>query len=89
MDDPQALRALIRSKLMTGDLPRPGAPTAFGSPANGETCDGCAAVIPRGRLVAQLGDSGNGLQFHILCFVLWSDERWRVPVDLTEPRSLF
>lgn len=73
--DPQTLRALIRRKLLTHDLPRTGAATAFGSLANGQTCDACEAVIPIGRFVARVDHGGKVLQFHVLCFVLWNAER--------------
>jgi hypothetical protein len=78
--DSQEIRDLIRHKLLSGSLPQSSAATVFGSPADGETCDGCEEMIPIGRFVidavARVGHSGKALQFHLLCFVLWNAERW-------------
>ena len=76
--DVQVVRDLIRDKLFTGILPRHGASTVFGSPANGETCSGCGSEIPPGQLVidgASRKGRGRALPFHVLCFEIWNDER--------------
>ena len=76
--DAQVVRDVIRYKLLSGALPRHGASTVFGSPANGETCSGCGSEIPTGQLmidgVARKG-RGRALPFHVLCFEVWNDER--------------
>jgi len=84
--DKKRVRLLIRKMLQSGHLPYDGASNVSGGPAAGEVCDACGAVIANEQLVVEgmtKNAHGAGLiQFHVLCFELWNDER-RKPRELT------
>ena len=77
--DEKTLRLLIRMLLQKGRLPFASASTVFGSPATGEVCEACGIVITHEQLVMDVvpktGKRKEPIQFHVLCFELWNDER--------------
>jgi hypothetical protein len=79
--DEKSLRLLIRHRLKSGRLPHDGAANVSGSPASGEVCAACEAVIADEQLVMEgmtkNGDGTKPIQFHVVCFGLWNDERRR------------
>jgi len=50
-----------------------------GSPAAGEVCVACGTVIAADQLVMEAmtrnWKGARSIQFHVLCFELWNDER--------------
>jgi hypothetical protein len=81
----KSVRLLIRKMLHSGQLPYDGASNVAGSPAAGEVCAACGAVITTEQLVMEgVTKRGNGttpIQFHVRCFALWNEER-RKPREL-------
>jgi hypothetical protein len=76
MDEQQALRRLIRSKLQAGRLPPDRVTRVWGSPSDGETCDVCDTVLTKDQLVLEGITRGRrSMQFHVACFQLWETER--------------
>jgi hypothetical protein len=77
--DEKRVRLLIRKMLQSGRLPYEGASNVSGSPAAGEVCAACGATVADVQLVMEgMTNNGNGahpIQFHVLCFQLWNDER--------------
>jgi hypothetical protein len=75
--DQALLRLLIREKLATGCLPRYQTPRIWGSPGNGEICDGCGGTVTRVQMLMEgaLDALGCGVRFHVECFALWDAER--------------
>ncbi len=77
--DEKRVRLLIRKMLQSGRLPYEGASKVSGSPAAGEVCAACGNTIAAAQLVMEgMTNNGNGaqaIQFHVLCFQLWNDER--------------
>ena len=67
--DQDALRLLIRRKLVSGELPQDGIPRFWGGPPDGEHCDACEEVIRADQLVMEGISSTNnqGLQLHVEC----------------------
>ena len=78
MDD-KAVRLLIRVLLQKGRLPYASAAKVSGSPATGEVCAACGMIITDKQLVMEVvprtGTGKEPIQFHVLCFELWNDER--------------
>ena len=77
MDDHNALRILIRRKLVHGELPRDSIPRFWGWPSRGEECDACEERIDSTELVME-GIStltNQGIQLHVECFYIWDLER--------------
>ena len=77
------LRSVIRQRLLTGQLSSTSSvATLGGTPANGETCDGCGTTIFSGQLiihgVARLASREQAIQFHVVCFGIWKDEKSRL-----------
>ena len=75
-----ALRLLIRQKLADGRLPRSAIPRVWGGKGAGEQCRACEESITKSEFVMEgpvLGDarSSDVVQFHVLCFYMWDDER--------------
>ena len=75
-----ALRLLIRQKLADGRLPRSGVAKVWGGPGDGQQCQGCDEVIAQSDFVMEGpvlcgGRSARDVQFHVLCFHVWDDER--------------
>ena len=79
--DKKAIRLLIRKMLQSGRLPYDGASNVSGSPASGEVCAACETVVADEQLVMEgmikNGDGTQPIQFHVVCFGLWNDERRR------------
>jgi hypothetical protein len=77
--DEKSVRFLIQKRLESGRLPYDGASNLSGSPAAGEVCAACGTIIADEQLVMEgMIKNGNGaerIQFHVLCFELWNDER--------------
>ena len=78
MDD-KAVRLLIRVLLQKGRLPYASAAKVSASPATGEVCAACGMIIAGKQLVMEVvprtGTGTQPIQFHVLCFELWNDER--------------
>ena len=77
MDD-KAVRLLIRVLLQKGRLPLRERREISGSPATGEV-SACGMIIADKQLVMEVmprtGTGKEPIQFHVLCFELWNDER--------------
>ena len=73
-----AIRALIRQKLQSCDLPLNDIPRFWVGPSDGEECHGCERVITDHLVVEGIASSTRGrhaMQMHIACFVVWDEER--------------
>ena len=79
--DQKALRLLIRNRLQSGRLPYDGVSNVSSSPASREICAACETAIADEQLVTKgmtkNGDGTKPIQFHVVCFGLWNDERRR------------
>jgi hypothetical protein len=76
--DPKAIRALIRTKLQDGRLPRDSTPRAFGRPGNWQKCDACGETMANALLMKEiypLTNNKKSVRFHGDCYTLWNDER--------------
>jgi hypothetical protein len=78
--DAKVLRDVIRRRLLNGQLsPTSSVVTFGGTPANGEICDACGTTIFSGQLiihgVARQGSRERTIQFHVVCFGIWNDEK--------------
>jgi hypothetical protein len=77
--DEKTVRLLIRMRLQNGRLPYTCASKVAGSPATGEVCVACGVVITDQQLAMEVAPrTAKGtqpIQFHVLCFELWNDER--------------
>jgi hypothetical protein len=77
--DEKSVRLLIRKMLQSGRLPYDSASKVSGSPAAGEICAACGTVVADEQLVMEAmtrnGKGAASIQFHVLCFELWNDER--------------
>ena len=84
--DEQSVRFLIRRMLQSGQLPYDHASKVLGSPAAGEVCDACGTVIADKQLVMEAmtktAKYADPIQFHVLCFELWNDERRKARVRI-------
>jgi hypothetical protein len=72
MDDHNALRIVIRRKLVHGELPHDSIPRFWGGPSRGEACDACEERIDSTELVME-GIStltNQGIQLHVECFYI-------------------
>ena len=93
MDTP-ALRLLIRQKLSDGRLPRNGIPVVWGGAGNGQQCDACTEPVAKTDFamegpVLDGGRRARDVQFHVLCFHIWDDERGGTdPVRSTQPDAV-
>ena len=69
--DQESLRLLIRRKLQNGRLPNDGIKKVWSSRSDGETCDGCDAILSKDQMLMEgvTMDLGRKpLQFHVRCF---------------------
>jgi hypothetical protein len=73
--DPEAIRALIRTKLQAGRLPRDSTPRAFARPGNWQKCAACEAKALLMKEVYPLTNDRKSVRFHGDCCTLWNDER--------------
>ena len=76
--DQESLRLLIRRKLQDGCLPNDGIKKVWASRSNGETCDGCDAIISKDQMLMEgvtMDLDRKPLQFHVRCFQVWDHER--------------
>ena len=77
--DENSVRLLIRTLLRSGRLPYDSVSKVSGSPAAGEVCAACGTVVAAEQLVMEAttkkAKGVNPIQFHVLCFELWNDER--------------
>jgi hypothetical protein len=77
--DHDSLRLLIRQKLADDRLPQDSMPRIWGGPADADMCDACDRVIPGGEYVIEgvswFGSDKRAVQFHVLCFAVWDEER--------------
>jgi hypothetical protein len=80
--DQDALRLLIRTKLAAGRLPRTRFMRIWGGPAQGELCNACEQIIPRGAFALEdLAEGTPPIHLHLQCFHLWDEERQREDVE--------
>jgi hypothetical protein len=56
--DQESLRLLIRRRLQNGRLPHDGIKRVWSSLSNGETCDGCDAILSTGQMLMEGGHDG-------------------------------
>ena len=76
--DQESLRLLIRRKLQNGSLPSDGIKKVWSSRSNGETCEGCDAILSKDQMLMEGVPMDLGrrlLQLHVRCFQVWDDER--------------
>jgi hypothetical protein len=76
--DIEALRLLIRSKLVDGRLPVNGIPKVWGGPGRDEMCAGCETNISKDEFIIEgisLDAGGGTIRLHAKCFWLWETER--------------
>ena len=76
----QALRLLIRQKVSDGRLPSGGVAKVWGTRGDGQHCHGCDEVVTKTEFIMEgpvLNDGrrARDVQFHVLCFHVWDDER--------------
>jgi hypothetical protein len=75
----EALRVLVRQKLVDGRLPYNHIPRISGGSGDGETCDACDTLITEEKLVmegiASMLSNKKSIQFHVKCFYVWDAER--------------
>ena len=73
----ESVRATVRRKLESGELPRNGVTRFWGAPSTGETCDACDNLIEVDHLLVEAitTESRHGLRCHIGCFAIWHLER--------------
>jgi hypothetical protein len=72
------LRARIRGKLSTGDLPVNGIPRFWVGPSSGEECNACHRLITGPFVVEGIATTDGvrkPIQMHVDCFALWDEER--------------
>jgi hypothetical protein len=76
--DEQALRALIRTKLQDGRLPRFSEPRVWGGSGRGETCAACETAIMGDELAVEgvpvATDGSISIFLHVRCFNVWNEE---------------
>lgn len=74
--DEEALRALIRTKLQDGRLPKISAPRVWGGSGRGETCAACETHITSEQLAVEgvAADRSISIVLHVQCFHLWNRE---------------
>jgi hypothetical protein len=77
--DEQALRALIRTKLQDGRLPRFGEPPrVWGGSGRSETCAACETTITSDQLAVEgvpaAADGSITIILHVRCFHVWNQE---------------
>jgi hypothetical protein len=73
-----AIRALIRQKLQSCDLPLNGIPRFWAGPSNGEDCNACGRLIVGPFVVEGIAATDSvktPVQLHVECFALWDEER--------------
>ena len=76
--DQESLRLLIRRKLLNGRLPNDGIKKVWSSRSNGETCDGCDAILSKDQMLMEgvtMDLDRKPLQFHVRCSQVWDHER--------------
>lgn len=86
----KALRLFIRQKLADGRLPRNGVPKVWGGQSNGQQCHACDEFIKKSDFVMEGpvlvgGRSARDVQFHVLCFHMWDDERHSLADSIPRP----
>ena len=82
----EAIRTLIRDKLMAGRLPLKKMTRVWGGPADGEVCDACDQPITKQQLVMEGAVStlagAKPIQLHVQCFQFWETDRLK-PREMT------
>jgi len=71
------VRLLIQGKLREGRLPYDGVTRTWTSPSAGETCEGCDMLLAKEHVLMTVTTltRGRAIQFHVICFQVWNDER--------------
>ena len=74
--DEDALRALIRTKLQDGRLPKISAPRVWGGSGRGATCAACETTITSDQLAVEgvAADASISITLHVRCFHVWNQE---------------
>lgn len=76
--DQESLRLLIQRKIRDGRLPRDDIKKVWSSRSDGESCDGCDAILSKDQMLMEgvTMDLGRPpLQLHVRCFQIWDYER--------------
>ena len=76
--DQEGLSLLIRRKLRDGRLSHDGIKKVWSSRSNGETCEGCDAILSMDQILMEGVSMDLGrkpLQLHVRCFKIWDHER--------------
>jgi hypothetical protein len=74
--DNEALRVIIRTKLVDGGLPQNNVKWLVRGPSLGNRCDACSiAILARQHLIQGATELGRTFRFHLQCFYLWDEER--------------
>ena len=76
--NPKAISVLIRTKLLSGRLPRDSTPRAFARPGNWQRCDACEELMANALPMMEVYPLTNDkvVRFHGDCYTLWNEE-WR------------
>ena len=73
---PDVVRALVRQKIRSGQLPVHSVPVLLRGPGEGGTCAACGGHLKMTQLVMELpGSDGAARSLHADCFVLWDQLR--------------
>ena len=68
--------ALIRDKVASGTLPRPGPDgKVWAGSGSGRACDGCEEAIPALSVECEVEVAGRTLRFHRACLEMWHASR--------------
>lgn len=75
--DLEAVRQIVRRRLVSGELPQDSITRFWGGRARGEQCDVCGERVRADQILIEAisTQTGHGIQFHLGCFHVWDQER--------------
>jgi hypothetical protein len=75
--DLEAVRQIVRRRLVSGELPQDSITRFWGGRARGEECDACGERIGPTQIIIEAvsTQTSQGIQFHVGCFHVWDQER--------------
>ena len=73
----EAIRQIVRRRLVSGELPQDRITRFWGGHAHGEECDACGERIRADQIIIEAISTrtDQGIQFHVGCFHVWDQER--------------
>ena len=76
MKDSDAVAAVIRSRVMSGELPRNKPTSIWAGYGSDMPCDGCGRSIGSGEVEYEVDmQDGRSLRLHHACLIVWHGER--------------